>query len=102
LAWQKLVPRQDLVQNAPDDPAMTVLAAKAADDSFMLAYTPYGSNFTLRVDELKGKQVDISWFNPRIGQSIIVGQLDKNELMHFAPPADEKRGNDWVLVIKGQ
>lgn len=102
LAWQKLVPRQDLVQNAPDDPAMTVLAAKAADDSFMLAYTPYGSNFTLRVDELKGKQVDISWFNPRIGQSIIVGQLDKNELMHFDPPADEKRGNDWVLVIKGQ
>lgn len=102
LDWQKLIPRQDILTDAPRDPGKEVLAAMASDGSFLLAYTPYGSDFVLNVGGIKGKQVSISWFNPSIGQSVHAGILEKTDIMHFDPPSDEKRGNDWVLVLKGR
>lgn len=98
--WQKLVPKQGIIQNAPKDPGKGVVAAMASDQSFLLAYTPYGSNFTLDLKEIKGKQIAISWFNPSIGETIHAGTIEKPDVMDFDPPLDEKRGNDWVLVLR--
>lgn len=101
LDWQKLIPRQEVIQNGPEEGSgMEVLAAMAADGSFLLAYTPYGSNFSLDLSQLGSEQISVSWFNPQIGESVKAGTMEKKEIMDFDPPADEKRGNDWVLVVK--
>ena len=100
--WQKLVPKQDIVQNAPQDAGKDMVAAVASDGSFLLVYTPYGADFTLDLNDLKGKEIDIRWFNPSIGEYIEAGTVEKTATMDFDPPSDEKRGNDWVLVLTGR
>ena len=100
--WQKLLPKQDIIQNAPKDAGMDMVAAVASDGSFLLAYTPYGSDFTLDLNDIKGKEINIRWFNPSIGEYIEAGTVEKSATMHFNPPSDEKRGNDWVLVLRGK
>lgn len=99
--WQKLVPAQNLLTKAPEGAKKATIASIASDGSFLMAYTPYGSPFTLDLGKLKGERIHISWFNPRIGEFIQAGTVEKTTLFSFDPPADEKRGNDWVLVIQG-
>lgn len=102
LEWQKLMPAQDLVKNSPKEAGMEILAAKANDGSFLLAYTPYGSGFSLDLSPLRGNNISLTWFNPRIGERIHAGTMKKKGLMEFDPPGDEKRGNDWVLLLKAE
>src|SRR5690606_9698931 len=97
-----LLPKQDLIQNAPKDAGMDMVAAVASDGSFLLAYTPYGSDFTLDLQDLKGRRINIRWFDPSIGEFIEAGTVEKTATMDFDPPSDEKRGNDWVLVLRGE
>lgn len=99
--WQKLMPKQGIIENAPKDPGKEMVAALASDGSLLLAYSPYGANFQLNLREIKAQQITISWFNPRNGEFIDVGTIEKTNIMDFDPPSDEKRGNDWVLVVKG-
>ena len=102
LEWQKLVPNSGIVKNGPQkESGKEVLAAVAADGSFLVAYTPYGADITLDLNALKGEQISIRWFNPRLGESILAGMTKKTATMDFDPPSDEKRGNDWVLVVVG-
>ncbi|MEX2593594.1 MAG: glycoside hydrolase family 140 protein [Anditalea sp.] len=100
LDWQKMIPNQEIILKGPQGSGMKILAAMAADGSFVLAYTPYGSNFSLDLSQLSGDQISVSWFNPQIGESVKAGTMEKKETMDFDPPSDEKRGNDWVLVVK--
>src|SRR5690606_7805539 len=102
LDWQKIVPKQNIIINEPNGSGKELTAAVASDRSFLLAYTPYGSNFTLDLKELSGKEITISWFNPRIGETVTAGSKEKTDSMDFDPPSDEKRGNDWVLVVRGR
>jgi hypothetical protein len=100
--WQKIVPNQKIIVHGPTGSGKELTAAVASDGSFLLAYTPYGSSFTLDLKELNGEQITISWFNPSIGETILSGSKKKPDRMDFDPPSDEKRGNDWVLVVRSQ
>lgn len=97
--WQMLVPNKSLVKDAPNTAGKEVLAAVARDGSFLIAYAPYGGGFKLDLSRLKGERVKVWWFNPRIGKSIFVHETRRTEILEADPPSDEKRGNDWALVI---
>ncbi|WP_020528124.1 glycoside hydrolase family 140 protein [Flexithrix dorotheae] len=100
LEWQKLEPASDLITDGPNNLGKEIRCAIATDDSFLLAYSPYGSNFSLDLSKLKTEKLNMTWFNPGIGESISIGEVSKNNTMNFDPPSDEKRGNDWVLVLE--
>ena len=98
--WQLLEPSNALVTRGPNTDGREVMAALAKDGSFLFAYTPFGSEFTIEIDKIQGDTVRLWWFNPRIGTSIPMGELKKEKYYQADPPSDEKRGNDWVLIIE--
>ena len=97
--WHLLIPDMSLVLDGPNTGGKEVLAARAEDGSYIIAYTPYGSNFKLDTSGLKGERVKVWWYNPRIGKSIFVHELVRKESFEADPPFDEKHGNDWVLIV---
>lgn len=97
--WQQLVPDQSVIASGPNQGGKDVRAAIAQDGSFLFVYAPYGTSFTLNLTKIKASQLRLWWFNPRLGNSIFIGEQAKSDKMTFDPPADEARGNDWVLVV---
>lgn len=97
--WQLLQPASDIVKSGPNTGGKDIRAAVAADGSFLMVYTPFGNTFTIETAKLKAQLLNAWWFCPSIGQSIFISKLERDNLMTFDPPADERRGNDWVLVL---
>ncbi|MCG8309571.1 MAG: glycoside hydrolase family 140 protein [Cytophagales bacterium] len=100
LDWQKLVPKPDLVKNGPNTNGREILAAIASDHTFVVAYSPYGMNFSLDLGMLSADRLVASWYNPRNNNYVNLGELQKGDDISFDPPADPQRGNDWVLLVK--
>ena len=98
--WQSLVPAPSWLRSGPNTGGREIRVAAAANGTLVFAYSPYGTSFTLDLSAVKGEKIKTHWFNPRNGTTVTVGTAEKTELMAFDPPADEKRGNDWVLVLK--
>jgi hypothetical protein len=44
-----------------------LVAARAEDGSFAIAYTPHGQPFRIHLEKLKGSQVKAQWYDPRDG-----------------------------------
>ena len=99
--WQKMVPAFELVQSGPNSNGREILAAVASDSTFVVAYTPYGVNFTLDLSNIKMEAPTAKWFNPRNNTFIPIGEAKKDDNVLFTAPADPKAGNDWVLIIDG-
>jgi hypothetical protein len=97
--WQQLRPGQSILAGAPNTGGREVRAAIAREAGFLFVYTPYGSSFTVKLDQLEATRVRLWWFNPRLGAAILVGDIDKPAEYRADPPADEAPGNDWVLVV---
>jgi len=95
-AWQKLEPAQQIIKDAPNTGGQDI---RAAVGSFLMVYIPYGTTIKLSLEKISGNQIRVWWFNPRNNTCIRVGQMDKPGEFEFDPPADAKRGNDWVLVV---
>ncbi len=96
--WQLLQPATDIL-DAPNAAGKECRAAVASDGSFLMVYTPYGSTFTVITEKLQQSNVKAWWFDTSTGESIRVGALERQSRMTFDPPADDRRGNDWVLVL---
>lgn len=97
--WHVLAPAQTRLLAGPNAGGLEVRVAAARDGSFLMAYTPHGSIFDLSLKDLGTGALHGWWFNPRDGTSIEIGPLASTERATFDPPADERRGNDWVLVL---
>ena len=52
----------------------------------------------MRLAVLPGDRVNVSWFNPRTGESTPVGVF-ANEGEKGFRPGTAGRGEDWVLVL---
>jgi hypothetical protein len=97
--WHQLVPDPLLItsdQNAGDD---HVQAARAADGSFAIAYTPRGKAVGVRMDRISGKQVKARWYDPREGTWREIGVYPNTGTREFAAPAQGEK-SDWVLVLE--
>jgi len=97
--WWLLQPAQSLLRSGPNTGGKEIRVALASDGSCVLAYSPYGSSFTLLLTELASARLRGWWFNPRDKTYIDMGAIEMGSEMVFDPPSDERRGNDWVLVL---
>ena len=98
-SWQLLQPASYLLKGGPNTAGRECRAAIAANASFMMVYSPYGSKFSVSTEKMETKTLKAWWFDTSTGKSISLGTIEKDSLMTFDPPADESRGNDWVLVL---
>src|SRR5690625_1041474 len=97
--FTELVPNQELVAKDSLQNTAPARAAKARDNSFALIYIPHGQNLEVELSMFNNSIVEARWYNPRMGKSIRLKKFKAQNIHHFDPPADPKRGNDWVLVI---
>jgi len=99
LPWQKLQPASHIIQDGPNAAGKECRAAVSLNGDFLLVYSPYGSTFTIDVTSLTAENVKGWWFDVSTGKFTILGEMDREQTMTFDPPADERRGNDWVLIL---
>jgi len=98
------IPDQWLIANDYMGTVDRIQACRGSDGSYALIYTATGANLKIRVvdnlyPKLTGKTIKAYWYDPRLGTSRAIGELQKTgAFMDFTPPSSG-RGNDWVLVL---
>jgi len=74
-----------------------VTAARARDGSTVMAYLPAGGAITVAMGQVSSSTgtARACWYNPRAGQSTLVGTFPTSGSHVFSAPD----GQDWVLVL---
>ena len=75
-----------------------IAASRGERHAFL--YTPNGLEVKVRLGVLAGSQVNVSWYNPRTGETTAVGVFANEGEKRFRPETSG-RGEDWVLVLDG-
>jgi len=96
--FEKLVPDQSILLDAPMHGGAKVRAARATDGSFVFVYSPRGEPFTVRVNVIRTHRIRQSWFDPRTGEARPLHTTDTPGFQTFVPPTSG-RGCDWILVL---
>lgn len=100
------VPRTSL--SPYSDGAFTVRAAAvdsrvdiagAEDGSYVLGYTPAGSDVVLDLDLLSGDTARPWWVQPATGTTLELAQLSSSGIARFPVPQGTGGSTDWVLVV---
>ena len=65
--WHKLIPDQSVLASDSGEGQDRVLAARAEDKSFLIAYLPQGKPIRIRMDQISGHQIKAHWYDPRDG-----------------------------------
>lgn len=76
-----------------------IRAARGADGSYAFIYLPVPKAVRVNLEKLNGKNLRAWWFNPRNGQTQLVGEFARRSERTFTPPGVESREEDWVLVL---
>ena len=97
--FQKLVPDQTILVDAPQRGGAKVKAALADDGSFAFIYTPRGEPFTVNMNAIPSRSVKASWYDPRYGVTAFIHTGDNAGMQTFAPPSSG-HGNDWILILE--
>ncbi|HUV08306.1 MAG TPA: putative collagen-binding domain-containing protein, partial [Spirochaetia bacterium] len=97
--WNKLVPDQSLVAGGQGEGEDHIQAARAADGSFVLAYTPIGQSFAVDLSTVPAGTVLARWYDPRNGDWLAIGEFRGREKRTFVPPSKGEQ-DDWVLVLE--
>jgi hypothetical protein len=71
------------------------VAAIASDSTCLIAYLIAGSEVTVDLSKISGKEARCWWFNPRSGEAFESGVFPASGLKVFAKPTND----DWVMVI---
>jgi hypothetical protein len=96
--WFRIVPDQSVLASAPGSGPFRLVAARAEDRSFAIAYTPVGQPLSIAPNTFNGSQVKAQWYDPRTGIWQAVGQYPKESIPEFVPPSRGAK-DDWVLVL---
>jgi hypothetical protein len=91
------IPDQSLVLSGQNGGPGHIAATRDDGGSYALVYFAAGTPGCIGLDKLSDTSVRASWFNPRNGESIAVGEYAR-EPQEFAPPTSGY-GQDWVLVL---
>ncbi len=97
--WYQLVPDQSLLAGCEGTGEDHIQAARAADGSFALTYTPRGKPFTVDLAVLRARSILARWYDPKNGEWIAIEEFHGKKNQTFTPPS---RGDqdDWVLVLE--
>lgn len=98
-AFHTLVPDQGLIANGPLTGGAKIRAARAADGSSVVVYSPRGEGFTLDKGVVGAPRLKESWFDPRYGVTYEFHTTDNQGFQTYTPPTSG-RGQDWVLVLE--
>jgi hypothetical protein len=96
--WHKMVPDQAAIASEQGDGRHRIIAARADDGSFAIAYTPVGRPVSMRMDKLHGPRVNAQWYDPRSGTWKAIGQYPNQGIREFDAPTQGEQ-DDWVLVL---
>lgn len=75
-----------------------LLATRGKD--YALIYTWNGREMKVNMGKIAGAKVQASWYDPRTGQTRVLGKIENKGIKTFNPPGEVRNGNDWVLVLE--
>ena len=83
-----------------------LISPKAGDEhicctinvSYTLIYLPLGGEVEIKTNDLKWDETVGWWFDPRTGESELIGKFKMKDKVTFTAPG-KGRENDWVLVL---
>lgn len=90
------IPDQELLAMDAGDGGEHIQATRDSNGSYAMLYLPVSRTVSVYMDRLAGKQVKVSWYDPRDGGWIPVGEYPARGAASFTPPIS---GPDWVLVL---
>lgn len=99
--WYKMVPDQSVLASEAGGGPDRLVAARAADGSFAVAYTPRGQALRVHLDKLASPKVKARWYDPRDGSWRERGEFNNTGVREFAAPS-EGPAKDWALVLEAK
>ncbi len=74
------------------------VATRDLDGTYAMIYVPVGRKFSVRMDVIKGKDVNAWWYNPRNGSAKLIGKYVNSGTKEFISP-EPGESIDWILVL---
>lgn len=68
-------------------------------DHYAFIYNYNGREMKINMGKIKGDTVKASWYDPRTGESTVIGEVENKGVQTFKPEGGERDGNDWVLIL---
>jgi hypothetical protein len=100
------VPDQSLITGGEGKAARLnsdrVTASRAVDGKFAMFYVANGRSFQVRLEKLRAAAWSARWFNPRTGETTVLGRVAPAGEREFDPPGEPGDGNDWVLLLDAE
>jgi len=96
--WHRMAPDQSALAGDAGQGPWRLVAARAEDGSFVIAYSPRGQTLNLRMEKVRGTAAKAQWFNPRDGGWRAIGQFPAEGTREFVPPSQGDQ-DDWALVL---
>ena len=74
-----------------------LIATRGTDYAFI--YTWNGRDIPVNLGKIAGEKVKASWYDPRTGETKLIGTFPNTGTKVFKPAGEIKNGNDWVLIL---
>lgn len=74
------------------------VGTRDSEGSYAMVYAPVGRSFKVDLSKIKGSRAKAWWFNPRNGESSLLGEFPTLGAREFTPP-NPGEDLDWVLVL---
>jgi len=91
------VPDQSLILENNLAASERIQATRGKD--YLLVYSAAGKSFTVVLEKITGKKLNVFWYNPRNGHVAKQNPVDNKGTQFFQPP-QSGYGQDWVLVLE--
>ncbi len=90
------IPDQSIL-NAPKVGEEHIRCTRGND--YLMCYLPSGGDVELNTERIPWQTVNANWFNPRTGQTEMIGVFGKENCGSFTA-FSSGIGNDWVLILE--
>jgi len=84
--------------SVPGAGAYQFVATRDQDGTYAMVYVPVGRKFSIRMEVIKGNEVNAWWYNPRNGSAKLIGKFANTGIKEFISP-EQGESSDWILVL---
>ena len=91
------IPDQSILVSAAGQGPNHVRATRDSEGRYALIYVPNTQTVTVHMSAVKGRTAQVSWFDPRTGETRALGEYAPTGTRFFLTPVI---GPDWVLVLE--
>ena len=84
--------------SVPGAGAYRFCATRDQNGTYAMVYVPVGRKFSVRMNVIKGKDVNAWWYNPRSGKATLIGKFADTGTKSFISP-EPGESSDWILVL---